>query len=564
MSLAPTSRERRRFVGGLAVGMVPSWGLVVVLVAAVRLVRGAAARAILRSPALLMGALGATLLTLPALRTGWPSVEALAPWLAVLVFYVARVAGYDDDGGRVLGNRTFVAGAAVAVVALALVPLAALAVGREVWLAGWTAHPNLWAAKVVTLATAVMSTTYRVRVAVPVVAAAAATCLATGSRAALLALVAGLVLLAVRRLVGGEPNRRSARRSALATLGLLAVSLAATLLGPWRTHVTEALPIIGTAPLQSVNRVPASEAIGAAPWRTVGVRIEPLGLREDAAVVRVVKTEPRTDARAVAPITIASGREYRVSVDLAAPFEGRPGVHGWSAADTGPAVTLSVYLEGGTGTVAVRGPVTAEVERVEALGGGWIRMAARFRIAGDGMRTLWFGPAPDLGGVATGASVEVSRLQVAPADAPTAYEPTQVVSPSRWTAVGRLAIYQDAWRGFLAAPLLGHGLGSFATDQAILRADRDFAVTHAHNLFLHTAYEGGAIALAGLALLLVTFLSGPWRPGRLDAAVLVGTVLVMNTFDLSFWSAGVLLPLAAFTGWRASARPAGADVPQEG
>ncbi len=137
------------------------------------------------------------------------------------------------------------------------------------------------------------------------------------------------------------------------------------------------------------------------------------------------------------------------------------------------------------------------------------------------------------------------------------------MSASRRSAVGRLDVFADAWRGFLAAPLLGHGPGSFAADQRAARPDRAFAVAHAHDLILQVAYEAGLVGLAGLASLLVAFASGPWRPGRRDAAVLIGAVLALNLFDLSFWTAGVLLPLAAFAGWRGAAPDGGAGPHDE-
>lgn len=514
--------------------------------------RGTVRKALAAAP-WLTAFVGAALLTVPAVRLGAYEPGAFAPVFAAAMFVAARSAGRLAGGGAGLSGRRFVAGVAVAVLLVGAWPVIASLSGADQLLAGWVSHPNLWAAKAVVLAVIVLCLTSDARIAVLVVAAGVAGCIATGSRAALVAMMVGTLLVAVRLLVFGDRDDRSRRRTGWASLLMVVAIAVAAVIGPWRQHVLDAFTLFGSRGAEAYNLVPASEAIGTPPWRLVGVQVASRGATGDAAQVTLDKTEPRSDARAVVAVPLEAGREYLATVDLLAFTPGaRPGLLGWIAPGEDVAGTLIAALRGDDVEVTTRGPVVAAVEDLQDIGGGWKRLRVRFRVDGEGARSMAFGPSPDLRPATTGAVVGVARLQVADAAAPLTYFATHQVSDSSTTALGRLTIFEDAWAGFLAAPLLGHGYGSFEDHQAAARAGRAFVVTHAHDLVLQVLYECGIVGLLGLMTLLYALTIGDWRPGRFDTAVLIGTVLAVNAFDLSFWSADVLLPLVTFAGWRSA------------
>lgn len=117
------------------------------------------------------------------------------------------------------------------------------------------------------------------------------------------------------------------------------------------------------------------------------------------------------------------------------------------------------------------------------------------------------------------------------------------LTPTAWLAdknvAARLAAYRVAWGNFRGNPLLGVGRGRFASADRVPDAPPTLgrAVNHAHDLFLQVAAEEGALGLLGLlALLCLTgaALGSNWR----RALPLFAATFVVNLTDVAFFRAG--------------------------
>lgn len=119
-------------------------------------------------------------------------------------------------------------------------------------------------------------------------------------------------------------------------------------------------------------------------------------------------------------------------------------------------------------------------------------------------------------------------------------------------AFARSGIWGPAWEIIRDAPLLGHGFGSFSVLYAVqTQAPPGFSTSHAHNLWLQLAAEGGLVGLSlGLAAiaLAVRGLLSAWRsadqPARLKLAAYGGagmSVLLHQQVDFLFESPGYLI-----------------------
>lgn len=101
----------------------------------------------------------------------------------------------------------------------------------------------------------------------------------------------------------------------------------------------------------------------------------------------------------------------------------------------------------------------------------------------------------------------------------------------------RFDVWREAWRMFLAHPIVGIGIGTFDKVTYLMpgtKANRDFYLAgwHAHNVFLHVLTEAGVLGLAAwvfLWVVIVRTLVRVWRTGdnqrRLYSSAALVTVL---------------------------------------
>lgn len=121
--------------------------------------------------------------------------------------------------------------------------------------------------------------------------------------------------------------------------------------------------------------------------------------------------------------------------------------------------------------------------------------------------------------------------------------------------VGRLPVWADTWRMFLAHPLLGNGMGSFEYLNASFReGPTGFYVTHAHSDYLEVLAESGIAGLAIVATWVVLFvrrlmraLRTPLEPIRrsyvLASAIGILSVIFHSSADFGLRVPGVTLTL---------------------
>jgi|GEM_PF-2077325 len=88
----------------------------------------------------------------------------------------------------------------------------------------------------------------------------------------------------------------------------------------------------------------------------------------------------------------------------------------------------------------------------------------------------------------------------------------------RGEAGGRLPLYREAWRGFLAHPL-GQGIGSFERNNPMTR--------YPHNIFLEAAYELGFFGLACIVAIYLWVVRRFWRLWLSPPHRMLGVVLLI-------------------------------------
>ncbi|WP_297853180.1 O-antigen ligase [Meiothermus sp.] len=115
----------------------------------------------------------------------------------------------------------------------------------------------------------------------------------------------------------------------------------------------------------------------------------------------------------------------------------------------------------------------------------------------------------------------------------------------------RLEIWAVAWQAFLDHPLTGIGIGKFQIYYLKhLPIDAlEPAATHAHNLFLHLLAEAGLLSLTGFLGLLGVIIRILWQKRQWAVLIVIGTALIMNLFDYTWFYAGVYYPLWVAIAW---------------
>jgi O-antigen ligase len=521
-------------------------------------------------------AIAVLLLILPSIARGQVSWGLFTPLLAALVFcYSVRFWDREYMSSSLLPSLSAIASASlIALAFLVLVSsvglVAEAAVQSEVfgagsqsgtaaasvlehlrkWKSGWLPHENIWAAKVVVVGFVAVLLPSRSRLTVAAVALMVVSLLITGSRSATFGLIAGLLILASIQLRKPRLSLQSRRRHSLIVIGCVTAVVGIVFFGPSGSHFRAGV-LIGSKlknDTEPANLIVASEGIHLAPWRSVGVEVVALtgNNGEPPAVFSVTKTGEAADARAVIAARIKADQPYLLEFDMRSPsVRTRSGFRGWMEGPSGEVGTFQVVVNGGDPKVSSTGLVSARLLDVSTVVRGYTRVCVELVFAESG--SIQLGPAPDMRSFASGATVFVSRVSLAPStSAPASYVPTWPISASAQTAIGRVEIFNQAFEGFLEKPLFGKGYGAFFRN---LRADRPanaFAVGHAHNLILQTLYELGLVGFTGLVLLLLVML--PPRAAGGHSLALLGFVIGLNIFDFTLWNAAVYIPVSFLAG----------------
>ena len=428
---------------------------------------------------------------------------------------------------------------------------AAQALGRA---SGWMEHPNQWAVRGLVPGTFVLAAAggprWRVTVVLPTVLIA----LAAGSRATLLGLALGLLLLALHYLWRG---RFSVRKLALVSLSLAAMA-ALALLPPWGARVQALFDLIApdSTPVdESYNLFIASADLNDASWFERGVTVEQLRDGEQTAWT-VRKTLEGSGQRLQQRIELAPG-DYILSAELRAlDPAARPGLLAFWRDASMVEHALNVQRRDGDWHTNTQGSLSLLSFEQKPLEDGWLRLELSFRNDAEDIIVFPVGPTPDRRRVA-GGQLDVRNLQLVEGTTALPYQPTFPPDRARLqaqsSALGRGPIFAAAWQGFLARPLLGHAEGAFSAWFQRWNDNDAVVVGHAHNLFLQTLFARGIVGSLGLVLLLTGMaLATGGAPGFL---IVLAAVLAANLFDATFWTAGQSYLLAAAAGWYAARRP---------
>ncbi len=412
---------------------------------------------------------------------------------------------------------------------------------------GWDQHPNLWAALAVCTAIAGLTLFARgVRAWAWILVAACSVYvpLLAGSRTALLAGLAGLVVLALQRVGAGAPRRQAVWA---AVGGLLVVgSLAVLAFG--RTSGGQRWLAWGAQP--STNLVLASEALTASPWVRVHVDVAVSGTQDGQARFRIAATAANQLARLHQRVFLQPGATYALTVEYAPATPPDAGIH--------------AFTEGGgrisvrrTGEVEVlRAPPTLLEANVIELDDGWVRLTLTMGHTGPDPLTWRFGIAPSLLGVA-GQVVEVRHVRLNAGDEALPYAPTTLADRTQalasLSAEQRLGYVAATWAIMPGHGWFGHGPSAdFATlvrahDPTLLGPSDN--PSHPHSLPLTVLVHLGSIGLIGLSLMAFSVVAlAP--PGRRQALLPVGAAaVVLNLGDVTLFSGGTAYVVLAMVIW---------------
>jgi|GEM_PF-2473642 len=489
-----------------------------------------AGRPRLRGQGLLWAGLG--LLTLPICLdavAGTAGRPALTEALDILLVAVCAIAGslLARAGGSL---RDLSPGMATGLVVVGVLSTAQWIVegGRA---SGWTSHANIWGA-VVVMPLAMVAAGPASRTAVLAsFSAAYAVSITSGSRASLIGVTLVLVGTLGRAALSGTLTAPARSRGRLLVAAVAGAALLAALAGlqprAWRTAVEalRELPSSGTG----------ERVLGAA--QALGVTVEV----SDRGTLLLTKTRPEGWSRVQWPMVMFPGTLYATYWEVRHEDPAAvPGVLGVVRGDD----TIELSL-GETGWTAAAG---GRIELVEAavtdMDGGWTGIALAFRSNADVPLWMWIGPAPDLGGGATAATLEVREVRGVVgglSELERSSSPTPL-SPGTAAALARLSAFRAAWRAFLAEPLFGHRGTSFSDYYRANPPDQNTAVpSHAHNELLQSLFQRGLVGTSGLVLVLVWFARVMRRGGEGFAAWLaLVPAIAMNAVDTFLWSARML------------------------
>lgn len=553
----PTIRSATLFIGGVTTLVFPA--ITLLLAAAVALFRS---RRNVRLPYVML--LGASLLivagALPSSSLAWRTgIQAMG---CVLVYWAASNLHLPPaERGRkpiVLGMTT----ALVSMLGLTVLQVVGDPGSRPT---GWLYEPNVWAASTLMPLALIITLQLNPRLTSDV-ALLAVTILIwlSGSRTALFALLPFITI----RLVGAFRERAN-RRGALITVAVLAALLGAVLhFSPGLRNATgarisglwtalEELFLLDPAlePL-SRNVLSMTEALDSSAWNRTGVSLLATEPGTEPAEFVITKTGSEGFSRVHQRVYLEPGHTYTVSADFRSTSGSWP--YGFASISVDQPDSM---FSAGTSSAGPRIYTAVGVEITDiqetTLDEDWTRLTATFRLDTETSSSIWrLGVAPDLLRRPSSASVTVRALQLESGPVATTYQATTLADQNQrqahQAALGRLTYWQSGWLGFLQSPIFGQVIPfrDFHANRTGLPVSAGSMPNHSHNLVLQTLYEGGLLACIGLALLV----GGALRSVRHWSPTLIGallSLLVLSTFDLTFWSETFSYPLFALLGLHA-------------
>lgn len=301
-----------------------------------------------------------------------------------------------------------------------------------------------------------------------------------------------------------------------------------------------------------VNLLPSSEDLASSMWHREGVEVSPATDLSPSghAAFRITKTDTRSDARPTTRVVLQAPGTYIVSFLIDRESSDDPGFRLWAAGTDGQTDSaLDIVVLQDSVETRQRGniePVAVELLSIPP----WEFVLVTFFVESPRPLTAFAGPVPSFEG-GLGSSAMFAHIQIANCTLQNCtdieYTPTFRQSQA-WTAgVSRISAVGIALDGFYESPWFGSGLNTYSLRQA----SRSFTFAHSHNLIAQTLHDLGALGLFGLALFLAGLYWGVAKSPQ--GSLLLVSLLLLNTFDLTFWSGGVTAPAMIVFGALAAA-----------
>lgn len=417
----------------------------------------------------------------------------------------------------------------------------------------WETNPALYGHTMLALGCAIALLIPFVTPRILALAVAAFGILVSGSREAGLAWL--LFTLALPALDTTMREKRDlVRYYGMVTILLVALAGLGGLLGWGRTGF---LVDVVALPSSETNLVQSSEFPESDYWFSHGVTVDSGSVTINETVMnlyRVSKIDTDPWVRLQQVIDIESGQPFTASVWIRrGESDIRPGIQAWAELADGS--TFSVVgtrnLEAWSTSASGQSKILAS--GIDDADGEWRRYWFSFVYeGGQSPVQLFIGLAPDNRPIA-GTTTEFAGFQMELGTEPTEYVPgsaTRGVS----LGAGRLPFWAAAWQGFTESPWIGNS-EPFPDYYLSLGRQRDRIQeppAHAHNQVLHSLYTSGIMGLIGLSMLVLAFTWPTYNRRDYPALLLIGAILLVNVFDTTLLYGGVLYPLAAVLGWRAT------------
>lgn len=289
----------------------------------------------------------------------------------------------------------------------------------------------------------------------------------------------------------------------------------------------------------------ASENLTDGAWKPLGVEVRQRGFdKEGATEWLLTKKSSENYARLQQTVRIrpASTYVFRMEYKSSTP-DAHPGLLGWAA--NGESVRAAV-VDGSLHTsmagsfVSLGGSVDRD--------GAWTTLTFRFRSDSADMLPLSIGPAPDLRRGKRTERLLVRHVQLARGALNGAYVPTEALRNGQGSALIRWQTWRVALQGIYEQPWLGHGTGTFRAYFKSRRSGGGVVPTHAHNLFLESAFERGIPGAFAVMLLLVAWIIGTPGRSRVLTVAALAAVLTANVVDSTLLTGPVFYPLSLLVG----------------
>ncbi len=390
---------------------------------------------------------------------------------------------------------------------------------------GWLNHPNVWAMQAVSVALFQLTLLPSSRWSLLTVALCCVTTILTGSRTALLSLLIGSSLLLF-----------ITWRHVLFKLVVVGVSLffiLFLLLPSWRQSVVQTITWFANPPEASHNLFFSSENLVDGVWQSQRVQVTPV----TASEWRIQKASPEGWARVQQETILFPGEQYSLSGEFLAQKTQHAGF--W-AVGSNPSEQAELIVDV-QGQSTLSGPLKLINIQSYKLEDTWQRLEVTFQYTGKQPLRWWLGVTPDQSD--NNQEVVVRSLQLEQGEV-TPYQATPTNNLAAANAQTRLPAFKVAWQGFLEKPILGQGLGSYASYYALHPPGQNpFITGHAHNLFLQTLFERGVTGLLGMMLVF----AGLWylATERTLFSILLVSLLVANLLDYTLWSSSSIYLLSA-------------------